>query len=144
MSQVLAILATVFLTISVMFGLGEHLTDLVEKDPGLINKNQFYQWIFTTFAIVAITLGKMAIITFILQIEEQRRLGKGNGYYIFLPPVASWSTSSFFPSSGFDVLQPPRCGMSLFRGIAMDVSGTSCMAISKEVRATHPWFDNEM
>jgi hypothetical protein len=53
----------------VVFGLGQHLADLLASDPGLINTNQFYQWIFTTFAIIAIALGKLAIIAFILQIE---------------------------------------------------------------------------
>lgn len=74
--QVLALLATIFLTISVLFGLGEHLADLLEKDSELINKNQFYQWIFTTFAIAAIALGKIAIIAFILQIEGSTTLGR--------------------------------------------------------------------
>ena len=74
--QSLAVIATIFLTLSVAFGLGEHLAILEEKSPELIAKNQFYQWIFTTFAIVAITLGKIAIIAFILQIEGTTTLGK--------------------------------------------------------------------
>lgn len=69
-SQSLGILATIFLTLSVLYGLGEHLADLAAKDPLLINKNQFYHWIFTTFAIITISLGKMTIIAFILQIES--------------------------------------------------------------------------
>ena len=76
MSQILALIATIFLTLSAVFGLGEHLADLEAKDPELISKNQFYQWVFTTFAIAAITLGKMAIIAFILQIEGTTTLGK--------------------------------------------------------------------
>lgn len=66
-----------------MFGLGEHLADLVEKDPALITKNQFYQWIFTTFAIVGISLGKLTIIAFILQIEGTTTLTRKWVLYFF-------------------------------------------------------------
>lgn len=51
------------------YGLGEHLSYLVENSPQNIAKNQLYQWIFTTFAIIAISTGKLAILAFILQIE---------------------------------------------------------------------------
>ena len=49
------------------WGLGTPLGDLSD---GQISKNQFYQWIFTTFAIVSIALGKLAIIVFMLQFER--------------------------------------------------------------------------
>jgi hypothetical protein len=67
--QILALIATVFLSISVRFGLGDHLTALLANAPENIAKNQLHQWIFTTFAIVAISTGKLTIIAFILQIE---------------------------------------------------------------------------
>ncbi|KUJ10332.1 uncharacterized protein LY89DRAFT_723577 [Mollisia scopiformis] len=68
-TYICSVLATIFLTISVEFGLGSHLTDLLALDSELIVRNQFHQWIFTTFAIVSIALGKLAIIALILQIE---------------------------------------------------------------------------
>jgi hypothetical protein len=63
------VLATVFLTVSVEFGLGDHLKDLVATSPESVSTNQFHQWLFTTCAITSIALGKLAIISFILQIE---------------------------------------------------------------------------
>jgi hypothetical protein len=51
----------------VHWGLGTPLGDLSGPQ---IAKNQFYQWIFTTFAIVSIALGKLTIIVFILQFER--------------------------------------------------------------------------
>ncbi|KAE8450523.1 hypothetical protein EG329_006254 [Mollisiaceae sp. DMI_Dod_QoI] len=68
-TYICSVIATILFTISVEFGLGAHLDDLIALDPELIIKNQFYQWIFTTFAIVSIALGKVAIIALILQIE---------------------------------------------------------------------------
>jgi hypothetical protein len=62
-------LGTAFLTVSVNFGYGDHLEDLLAQSPQLIPKILFYQWIFTTFGIVGIALGKMAIIALLLQIE---------------------------------------------------------------------------
>lgn len=67
--QLLAIFATVFLTILVSYGLGEHLATLLADSPQTIVKNELYQWIFTTFATTAISTGKLAIISLILQIE---------------------------------------------------------------------------
>jgi hypothetical protein len=67
--QILAIFATVFLTILVSYGLGEHLATLLADSPQNIVKNELYQWIFTTFATIAISTGKLAIICLILQIE---------------------------------------------------------------------------
>ncbi|KAI9730960.1 MAG: hypothetical protein M1818_008035 [Claussenomyces sp. TS43310] len=87
-TYVLALIATVFLTISVEFGLGRHLTDLVASDPELIPKNQFYQWMFTTFAIVAIALGKIAIIVFILQIEGSSVKGRRK-YILYIFAVSN-------------------------------------------------------
>ena len=49
------------------FGLGTPLHDLSGPQ---IAKNQFYQWIFTTFAITSIALGKLTIIVFMLQFER--------------------------------------------------------------------------
>ncbi|KAG0645989.1 hypothetical protein D0Z07_7935 [Hyphodiscus hymeniophilus] len=83
LSQIINVTGTIFLTVSVMFGLGEHLHTLVEKDPALITKNQFYQWIFTTFAIVGISLGKLTIIAFILQIEGSTTYGRKWVLYFF-------------------------------------------------------------
>jgi hypothetical protein len=52
------------------------LKDLLALDPELVSKNQFYQWIFTTFAIAGIALGKMAIIVFILQVEDRAKTSR--------------------------------------------------------------------
>ena len=49
------------------WGLGEPLKDLTGHQ---IIKNQFYQWVFTTLAIISIALGKLTIIVFILQFER--------------------------------------------------------------------------
>jgi hypothetical protein len=81
--QIVNLIATIFLTISVVFGLGEHLADLTEKDPALITKNQFHQWLFTTFAIVGISLGKLTIIAFILEIEGTTTLTRKWVLYVF-------------------------------------------------------------
>jgi hypothetical protein len=51
----------------VHWGLGQTLSSL---NGDQIVKNQFYQWVFTTFAIVSIACGKLTIIVFILQFER--------------------------------------------------------------------------
>ena len=79
----IVLLGSIFYTVSVMFGLGEHLKDLVAKDPGLIAKNQLYHWVATTFAIVGIAMGKITIIAFILQIEGTTTHGRKWVLYLF-------------------------------------------------------------
>lgn len=49
------------------WGLG---TPIAGLEGFQIAKNQFYQWVFTTLAIIAIALGKLTIIIFILQFER--------------------------------------------------------------------------
>lgn len=49
------------------WGLGERLQDLTAHQ---VVRNQYYQWVFTTIAIIAIALGKLTIIVFILQFER--------------------------------------------------------------------------
>ncbi|PMD64508.1 uncharacterized protein K444DRAFT_660403 [Hyaloscypha bicolor E] len=74
-SYVCAILSSAFLTISVDNGIGAHFspaTPSSNPDP----QSQLYQLIFTTFSILAIAFGKMAVIQFILQLEGTNRNGK--------------------------------------------------------------------
>ena len=59
-------LATISSTVSVYWGLARHIHDLT---PTQISKNQFWYTLCITFTLVGISLGKIAIIAFILQIE---------------------------------------------------------------------------
>jgi hypothetical protein len=43
---------------------------LEATNPESISSNQFWEWIFVTFCVMAITTGKLAIIAFIMQIED--------------------------------------------------------------------------
>ncbi len=77
-------LATVFLTVSVEFGLGDHIEDLLNHSPQSIIVNQLYEWLFNTCIIIGIALGKLAIIAFILQIEgASSKSGRNRVLYIF-------------------------------------------------------------
>lgn len=116
-SYICCILASVFLTVSVDHGIGAHFfpaTPTSRPDP----QSQFYNLIFTTFTILAIAFGKMAVIQFILQLEGTNRHGKRILYFcaasncivsfIFLPllwaqcnPVAkTWNPSIVGVCSG--------------------------------------------
>ena len=64
--QISATLATIFLTISVHWGFGHHVDSLTTLQ---IARNQFWYWLFITFALIGISLGKIAITAFILHIE---------------------------------------------------------------------------
>jgi hypothetical protein len=79
-SQICAVVSSAFLTISVDYGIGAHFspaTPLSNPDP----QSQLYQLIFTTFSILAIAFGKMAVIQFILQLEGTNRNGKRILYF---------------------------------------------------------------
>jgi hypothetical protein len=78
--QICAILSSAFLTISVDYGIGTHIspaTPSSNPDP----QSQLYQLIFTNFSILAIAFGKMAVIQFILQLEGTNRNGKRILYF---------------------------------------------------------------
>lgn len=51
------------------YGLGLHLEEMLEFYPLGFQKQQFYQWVYTTFMLAAIAIGKIAIVVFILEIE---------------------------------------------------------------------------
>lgn len=79
-SQICAILSSVFLTIAVDNGIGSHFspaTPSSNPDP----QSQLYQLIFTTFSILAIAFGKMAVIQFILRLEGTDRNRKRILYF---------------------------------------------------------------
>lgn len=78
--QICAILSSIFLTIAVGHGVGAHfspVTPSASPDP----QSQIYQLIFTTFSVLAIAFGKMAVIQFILQLEGTNRNGKRILYF---------------------------------------------------------------
>ena len=56
----------IFQTISVHYGFGRHIADL---SPDQISRSELHDWIFNTVIIVSFTLGKVAIVAFILRIE---------------------------------------------------------------------------
>ena len=58
--------AVAFQTVSVHWGFGRHITELESKQA---SRSQLYDWIFNTVIIISFTLGKIAIIAFILRIE---------------------------------------------------------------------------
>ncbi|KAE8448820.1 hypothetical protein EG329_008822 [Mollisiaceae sp. DMI_Dod_QoI] len=79
-SYICATLSSVFLTVSVDHGIGDHFSPAIPSsnpDP----QSQFYQLIFTTFSFLAIVFGKMAVIQFILQLEGTKRNGKRILYF---------------------------------------------------------------
>lgn len=78
--QICAILSSIFLTIAVDAGIGANFypaTPTSHPDP----QSQLYQLVFTTFSILAIAFGKMAVIQFILQLEGTKRNGKRILYF---------------------------------------------------------------
>ena len=80
MLQICAILSSIFLTIAVDAGIGAHFypaTPSSNTDP----QSQLYQLVFTTFSILAIAFGKMAVIQFIVQLEGTKRNGKRILYF---------------------------------------------------------------
>jgi len=64
-----AVIATALFTVCVAYGVGQHLADLELNHPEFVVKNQFYEQLYTFFALIAIPCGKVAIVAFILGIE---------------------------------------------------------------------------
>ena len=67
LTQLTGLTAQIFLTVSVYWGLGMHIKDLT---PHQISRSDYFTWFFTTFAILSISLGKIAVIAFILQVQK--------------------------------------------------------------------------
>ena len=51
------------------YGLGLHLSDLQQVDPGWIAKALIYRWAFSALAVIALGLGKLAIMGYLVIIE---------------------------------------------------------------------------
>jgi hypothetical protein len=57
------------MTLGVEYGLGDHMSDLQMFAPEFIPVALFYRWIFSTVAILALGLGKLAIIGYLIFIQ---------------------------------------------------------------------------